>query len=129
MASSSLPSRRAPATAGANWRDCLRAALNAIQRSIITPMDHADMMKRIMTTVRAGQFICLHKEMGSQPTVVSSWKSQTANKCDLAQRRAARFATNMSLSFPPQGTFQKISNQERLHQELRIPARNRSTYS
>ena len=26
-ASSSLPSRSAPATAGANWRDCLRAAL------------------------------------------------------------------------------------------------------
>ena len=44
-----------PATCGANMRDCLRAPLKAIQRSIITPMDHADMMNRMMTTQRASQ--------------------------------------------------------------------------
>src|SRR5215831_2558019 len=115
MASSSLPSRNAPATAGANCRDCLRAALNAIQRSIITPIDHADMMKRMITTMRAGQFICRHSEIGSQPTAAfsSPWKSQKAKMCALAKRRVARFATNMSLSFPPQETFQKLSKQNR----------------
>ena len=53
MASSILPSRSAPATAGAKARDCLRAALNAIQRSIITPIDQPDMMNRMMTTILA----------------------------------------------------------------------------
>jgi hypothetical protein len=43
--------QRAPATAGAKARDCLRAALYAMARSIITPIDQPDMMNRMMTTV------------------------------------------------------------------------------
>ena len=54
-------------------RDCLRAALNAIQRSIITPMDQPDMMNRMMTTILARIPICFHSEIGSQ-VIVASWK-------------------------------------------------------
>ncbi len=77
IASSSLPSRRAPATAGAKARDCLRAALNAIARSIITPIDHPDMMNRMTTTIFARTPICFQRETGSQPTL-ASWKIQAA---------------------------------------------------
>ena len=54
IASSILPSFSAPATAGAKTRDCLRAQLKAIQRSIMTPIDQADMMNSTITTMRAG---------------------------------------------------------------------------
>ena len=77
MASSILPSRRAPATAGAKARDCLRAALNAIQRSIITPIDQPDMMNKIKTTALAGIPIWCHSEIGSQP-IGCSWNIQVA---------------------------------------------------
>src|ERR1022692_2103323 len=50
MASSRRPWRNAPATAGANRRDCLRQAEKAIQRSIIRPMDHADIINITTTT-------------------------------------------------------------------------------
>src|ERR1051326_7230541 len=103
MASSILPSRRAPATAGANARDCLRAALNAIQRSIITPIDQPDMTKRMMTTMRASQPICFHKEIGSHPGAPASWKIQRAKAETCAMATVARFArTIMGCCFPPQ---------------------------
>ena len=53
IASSSLPSRNAPATCCTNTRDCLRAALYIRARSIITPKDHAERMNRITTTALA----------------------------------------------------------------------------
>src|SRR6267154_929981 len=53
MASSMRPSRRAPATAGAKARDCLRAALYAMARSIMTPIDQPDIMNRMTTTIFA----------------------------------------------------------------------------
>ncbi len=96
MASSSLPSRRAPATAGANWRDCFRAALKASQRSIITPIDHADMINRTMATVRAGQPMCPHMPHRSKRTGSSlAWKIQTAAIYVLATIRFARLTANI----------------------------------
>ena len=92
IASSILPSRNAPATAGANARDWLRAALKAIQRSIITPIDQPDMMKRMMTTAFARMPICFQSEIGSQPTVASC-RSQAVNRCILQSATAARFTT------------------------------------
>src|SRR5437870_6135449 len=53
MASSSLPSRSAPATCCTKTRDCLRAALYIKARSIMTPSDHADKTNRINTTALA----------------------------------------------------------------------------
>ena len=39
----------------------VRAPLKAIKRSIMTPMDHADIMNSIMTTIRAGHtHLCPH---------------------------------------------------------------------
>src|SRR5882762_10500102 len=61
----------APAVAGANERDWLRAALKAIQRSIMTPIDQPDMMNRMMTTAFARSPICFQSEIGSQPTELS----------------------------------------------------------
>ena len=58
-------------------RDCLRAALNAIQRSIITPIDQPDMMNRMTTTIFARIPIDFHSESGSQPTE-PSWITQVA---------------------------------------------------
>ena len=78
MASSILPSRRAPATAGAKARDCLRAALNAMKRSIMTPIDQPDMMNRMMTTTFARIPICFQSEIGSHPTC--SWSNQVATR-------------------------------------------------
>ena len=52
-------------------RDRISAALNAIQRSIITPMDHPDMMNRMTTTIFARMPICFHSETGSHPTAPS----------------------------------------------------------
>src|SRR5882762_2579950 len=101
MASSILPSRRAPATAGANARDCLRAALNAIQRSIITPIDHPDMMNRMMTTIFARIPIDLTSEIRSQPTW-PSWTTQAAIAGTWCTA-LARLATNMSC-FSSSGT-------------------------
>src|SRR5438552_2403788 len=95
MASSILPSRRAPATAGAKARDCLRAALKAIQRSIITPMDQPDMMNKITTTAFARSPIWCHSESGSQPTACS-WKSQAAVVDTLLRAIVAKLAMNMS---------------------------------
>src|SRR3984893_13063850 len=95
MASSILPSRSAPATEGANERDCLRAALNAIARSIITPIDQPDMMNRMTTTAFAGIHIWCHSEIGSQPTACS-WNIQAATVEICASVRAAKLATNMS---------------------------------
>ena len=57
IASSILPSFKAPATAGAKMRDCFLAELKAIMRSIMTPMDQADMTNSTITTNRAGQLI------------------------------------------------------------------------
>src|SRR5271167_419091 len=73
MASSSLLSLRAPATCCTNTRDCLRAALYMSARSIMMPTDQADMMKRINTTLRAGQPILCHMVIRSQPTSGSPW--------------------------------------------------------
>src|SRR5438876_568883 len=101
MASSILPSRNAPATAGAKVRDCLRAALKAMARSIITPIDQPDMMNRMMTTAFAGIPIWCHSEIGSQPTAACSWKTQAAAVDTCVRASAARLATNMSC-FPPQ---------------------------
>src|SRR3984893_17975250 len=101
IASSILPSRSAPATAGAKARDCLRAALNAMARSIITPIDQPDMMNRMMTTAFAGIPIWCHSEIGSQPTAACSWKNQAAAVDICVRASAARLATNMSC-FPPQ---------------------------
>src|SRR5580704_13011722 len=92
MASSILPSRSAPATAGANERDWLRAALNAIQRSIITPIDQPDMIKRITTTIFARRPICFQSEIGSQLGWLSC-KSQAARICRLLNATAARLTT------------------------------------
>ena len=50
IASSRRPSFRAPATLGANSRDCLRAAEKYSARSMITASDQIDMMNRMMTT-------------------------------------------------------------------------------
>jgi len=47
-------------------------------RSIITPTDQADMMNRMMTTVRAGQPIRLHIVRKSHPT--ASCNSQKPNR-------------------------------------------------
>src|SRR5881227_748132 len=77
MASSILPSRNAPATAGANARDCLRAALNAIARAIITPMDQPDIINRMTTTILDRIPIWRQRETGSQPTL-ASWNIQAA---------------------------------------------------
>src|SRR5208282_4653406 len=78
--------------AGANERDWLRAALKAIQRSIITPIDHPDMMNRMMTTAFARIPICFQSEIGSQPTELSC-KSQAATRWKLQSATAARFTT------------------------------------
>src|SRR2546428_4011795 len=74
MASSSLPSRSDPASCCTKTRDCLRAALYINRRSIITPTDQADMINRMITTVRAGQPIWCHMVMMSQPTWACSQK-------------------------------------------------------
>src|SRR5258706_14676277 len=60
IASSSLPSRNAPATCCTNTRDCLRAALYISTRSIMTPSDHAERRKRIPTTAFAIILILPH---------------------------------------------------------------------
>src|ERR1019366_893519 len=69
-----------------------RAALKAIQRSIITPIDHPDMMNKTITTTFARMPICFHSKIGSQPTVPSS-KSQAAKRWKLHSASAARFTT------------------------------------
>src|SRR5208337_4991668 len=66
--------------------------LKAIQRSIITPMDHPDMMNRTITTTFARIPICFHSEIGSQPTELSC-KSQAAKRWKLQSATAARFTT------------------------------------
>src|SRR5208282_2430574 len=78
--------------AGANERDWFRAALKAIQRSIITPIDHPDIMNRMITTTFARMPICFQSEIGSQPTEPSS-KSQAAKMWKLQSATAARFTT------------------------------------
>src|SRR6476646_5382048 len=108
MASSILPSRSAPATAGANARDCLRAALKAMARSIITPIDQPDMTKRMMTTAFAGIPIWCHSEIGSQPTAACSWKTQVAAVDMCARASVARLATNMSCFPPGAGRIRQI---------------------
>ncbi len=60
IASSSLPSRNAPATCCTNTRDCLRAALYISTRSIMTPSDHAERRNRIPTTAFAIILILPH---------------------------------------------------------------------
>src|SRR5208282_3970861 len=79
--------------AGANERDWLRAALKAIQRSIITPIDHPDMINRMITTTFARMPICFQSEIGSQPTELLSCKSQAAKRWKLHSATAARFTT------------------------------------
>jgi hypothetical protein len=60
------------------------------------------MIRRMMTIPLASQPIWFHRESGSQLTSpVSPWKSQKAI-CAFMKMRVARFATNMSLNFPPQ---------------------------
>ena len=67
---------------GAKARDCLRAALKAIQRSIMTPIDQPDMMNRMTTTHFAGMPIRCQIEIGSHRMVPPSvWKSQKAAVC------------------------------------------------
>src|SRR5687768_6184764 len=109
MASSILPSRSAPATAGANVRDCLRAALNAIQRSIITPMDHADCTNRITTTAFARKPICFHRETKSHPTAPPSW-NQNASALALLMIWVERFSKNMSVPFLLRNSYYDWAN-------------------
>ena len=65
IASSSLPSRSAPATCCTNTRDCFRAALYIRARSIITPSDHADRINRMNTTALAIMLMLPHIERKS----------------------------------------------------------------
>src|SRR5712692_6862650 len=90
MASSSLPSRSAPATCWTKTRDCLRAALYIRTRSIMTPTDHADIKIKRTTTALAGIPIERHMLMTSQPTV---WpcRNQRPNNDSLASIRFAPF--------------------------------------
>ena len=53
-------------------RDCFLAALYAMKRSIMTPIDHADMMNSRTTTPLAKPPICAQRWTGSQPTLLSS---------------------------------------------------------
>src|SRR5713226_1613640 len=90
MASSSLPSRNAPATCWTKTRDCLRAALYIRNRSIMTPTDHADIRIKRTTTPLAGIPIERHMLMTSQPTV---WpcRNQRPNNDSLASIRLLLF--------------------------------------
>src|ERR1700674_3826141 len=71
IASSSLPSRSAPATCCTKTRDCFRAALYINARSIITPNDQADRMNR---TVLAMRLMELHIDRKSQFPACSATK-------------------------------------------------------
>src|SRR5437762_8997848 len=53
MASSSLPSLRAPATCCTKTRDCLRAALYIRKRSIMTPKEYMERTNKMKTTTSA----------------------------------------------------------------------------
>ena len=57
-----------PPPAARKSRDCLRAALYINARSIMMPTDHADIMKRMATTVLAGMPMLCHMLTRSQPT-------------------------------------------------------------
>src|SRR5262245_42616037 len=72
MASSIFPSFRQPATSGANSRDCFRAAEYASILSIITPMDHADIMAKTMMTDFATGPDWIHMDLRSKPISPSS---------------------------------------------------------
>src|SRR5258707_12156203 len=96
MASSSLPSRRAPATTGANWRDCLRAAWKDNRRSIITPTDHADITSKMMAMERAGHPMCSHichkSKRGVPPP---DWNNKSAAMGVLTSIELARCARSI----------------------------------
>src|SRR5712692_1628635 len=115
MASSSLPSRSAPATCCTNTRDCLRAALYMSSRSIITPTDHADMMNRITTTVRAGHPMERHMLIMSQPTACP-WNSQRLITDKLASIRFAPFRS-LAKSQAGQGAGPLLPDHERTRRE------------
>src|SRR5882762_3655809 len=96
IASSRFPCFKAPATAGANDRDWLRAALKASKRSIITPIDHPDMMNRMPTTILASIPIDLNIATRSTLLPVSAACSQAATRCVWLNTAFATLATNMS---------------------------------
>jgi hypothetical protein len=49
----------------------------------MTPIDHADMMKRTMTTNRASQLIWPHMARGSKLIAgAASWRSKNAQTCN-----------------------------------------------
>jgi hypothetical protein len=77
IASSRRPSLRAPATLGANSRDCLRAAEKYSARSMMTASDQMDMMNSTTTTARARPPMLPHSCMGLKPTAgaPASWKN------------------------------------------------------
>src|SRR6266478_1121057 len=61
IASSSLPSRNAPATCCTNTRDCLRAALYISTRSIMTPSDRGKKKQDSYYSLRDNTHIAPHR--------------------------------------------------------------------
>src|SRR5260370_28755558 len=106
MASSSLPSRNAPATCGKKTRDCLRAALYISTRSIMTPRDHAERRNRIPTTAFAIILILLHIVLRSH------WPCRTIRFIAATDRFA-------SMSFAPFYFVQDFISRE---QRFAVPA-------
>src|SRR5438105_12935684 len=88
MASSNLPSRSAPATCCTKTRDCLRAALYIRARSIITPRDQAERIKRMNTTPLAMRLILPHIERKSHVPACNASKFSA----DTATFATIRFA-------------------------------------
>src|SRR5262249_16235885 len=89
-------------------------------------MDHADMIRRMITMMRAGHAISRQRASGAPKLIwpVSAWKSQKAPKtCALARIRVARFATSMSLSFLLRNFFENLIYRE-LPYQLRQEQRN-----
>src|ERR1700677_394708 len=110
IASSSLPSRSAPATCCTNTRDCFRAALYINARSIMTPRDHADKINRMNTTVFAMMLIDPHIERKSQVPACKTTRL-SADTATFATIRFAPFRSfalyrpNPSIDPDPAGYF------------------------
>src|SRR5438445_9891288 len=102
MASSSLPSRSAPATCCTNTRDCLRAALYIRARSIITPSDHAERINRMNTTAFAMMLILPHMERKSH---VPACKASRFS-ADTATFATIRFAPFSFAHFRPESSHE-----------------------
>src|SRR5215469_8777180 len=62
----------------------------------MTPSDHADMISRITTMVRAGHCMSPQTRQGSQ-RVPGDWNIQTAAICNLASAEAETLATSMTV--------------------------------